>query len=101
MGTKYALEGSGIVPFQMELGGVLRIENVLWVLELKRSVLSISLIENKGLYIIFQDGKVLIKPSGSILDVVVVLGVRGRNLYRLNDKPMQAMTSTRVITNRE
>jgi hypothetical protein len=49
MGTKHAVKGSGTMPFQMELGGVLRVTNVLWVLELRRSVLSVSTIEKKVL----------------------------------------------------
>jgi hypothetical protein len=48
MGTKHAVKGSGTVPFQMESGGVLRVTNVLWVPELRRSVLSVSTIEKKG-----------------------------------------------------
>jgi hypothetical protein len=39
VGTKYVVKGSGIVPFQMESRDVLRVINVLWVPELKRSVL--------------------------------------------------------------
>ena len=41
MGTKHAVKGSGTVPFWMESGGVLRVKNVLWVSELRRSVLSV------------------------------------------------------------
>lgn len=58
VGTKYAAEGSRIVPFQMESRGVLMVENVLWVPELKRSVLLVSAIEKKGFDIVFQDGQV-------------------------------------------
>lgn len=97
--TKYAAKGFGIVPFQMELGGVLNVENVLWVLELRRSVLLVSMIEKKGFDIVFQDGRVLIKPRGSSSDVAIVLGVREGNLYRLKGKPMRAMASTRVTKN--
>jgi hypothetical protein len=31
MGTKHAVKGSGIVPFSMESGGMLRVMDVLWV----------------------------------------------------------------------
>jgi hypothetical protein len=48
--------------------------NVLWALKLKRSVISISVIEKKGFDIVFQDGKMLIKPRGSNLDKVVLFG---------------------------
>jgi hypothetical protein len=35
---------------------MLRMTNVLWVLELRRSVLSVSKIEKKGYHILFRDG---------------------------------------------
>jgi hypothetical protein len=57
MGTKHAVKGSGTISFQLESGGTLRVTNVLWVPELKRSVISVSVIEKKGFDVAFQDGK--------------------------------------------
>jgi hypothetical protein len=88
VGTNNVVKGTGTMPFQMESGGVLRVINVLWVPELRRSVLSVSTIEKKGFDIMFQDGQVLIKPRGSISDTTMVLGVIKRNLYRINGQPM-------------
>jgi hypothetical protein len=65
MGTNHAVQGSGTMAFWMELGGVLRVTNVIWVPELKRSVLSVSTIEKKGFEVLFRDGHVLIIPIGS------------------------------------
>jgi hypothetical protein len=101
VGTKHALKGTGTVPFQMGLGGVLRVMNVLWVQELRTCLLLVSAIEKKGLDVVFQDGQVLIKPRGSSSDIVVVLGVRESNLYRLKGYPMQAMASNRVAEKNE
>jgi hypothetical protein len=53
MGTKHIVQGSGTMPFRMELGGILRVLNVLWVLELRRSVLSVPRIEKKGYEVLF------------------------------------------------
>jgi hypothetical protein len=64
------------------------VTDVLWVPELKRSVLSVSMIEKKGFDVAFQDGKALINPRGSSSDKAIVLGVRERNLYRLKGQPM-------------
>jgi hypothetical protein len=38
MGTKHAVQESGIVPLWMESGGTLRVTNVLWVPELRRHI---------------------------------------------------------------
>jgi hypothetical protein len=88
MGTKHAVKGSRTVPFWMESGGMLRVMDVLWVPELRRSVLSVSMIEKKGFDVAFQDGQALIKPRGSSSDTTIVFGVRERNLYRLKGQPM-------------
>jgi hypothetical protein len=80
----------------------MRVTNVLWVPELKRSVLSVSVIEEKGCVVLFWDGQVLFMPRGSSPDTAVVLEVRERNLYRLKDQPMRAMaSSSKVTVNRE
>jgi hypothetical protein len=56
MGTKHAVQGSRTMPFWMELEGILRVTNVLWVPELRRSVLLVSTIEKKGYEVLFRDG---------------------------------------------
>jgi hypothetical protein len=53
MGTKHAVKGSRTVPFRMESRGVLRVMDVLWVPKLRRSVLSVSMIEKKRFDVAF------------------------------------------------
>jgi hypothetical protein len=48
MGTNYVVKGFGAMSFQMESGCTLRVQDVLWVLELKVSVISVSMIDKKG-----------------------------------------------------
>jgi hypothetical protein len=101
VGTKHVVKGSGTVPFQMESRGVLRLMDVIWVLELRRSLLSVSVIEKKGFDILFQDGQTLIKPIASSSNISVVFGVRESNLYRLKNQLMQTMASSKVAENKE
>jgi hypothetical protein len=49
MGTKHVVKGSGTMSFRMESGGVLRVMDVLYVPELRRSVHSVSTIEKMDL----------------------------------------------------
>jgi hypothetical protein len=51
--TKHAMKGYRIVPFQMDSSGILRVTNVLWVLEIRWSVFSVSTIDNKGYEVLF------------------------------------------------
>jgi hypothetical protein len=48
---------------------------VLWVPELRRSVLSVLDIERKGYHVLFRDEQVLTMPKWSIFRLVVVLGL--------------------------
>jgi len=58
--AKHLVRGSNTVSFRLELGEIPRVPNVLWVLELRRSVLSFLEIERKGYHVSFQDAQVLL-----------------------------------------
>jgi hypothetical protein len=80
MGTKHVVQGSSTISFRLESGEVLRVSNILWVPELRRCVLSLSEIENKGYHILFQDGQALFVRRRSSFKSAVVLRVRKGNL---------------------
>jgi hypothetical protein len=64
----------------MDLGGTLRLTNVIWVSKIKGSVMLVSVIEKKGFDVAFQDGKALIKPRGYSSKKSVFFGVRERKI---------------------
>jgi hypothetical protein len=101
MGAKHSVRGSSIVSFRLESGEILRVSNVLWVPELRRSVLSVSKIERKGYHVLFRDGQVLLVPRRSSFRSTVVLGVREGNLYRLRGQPMSVVASRSRETDEE
>jgi hypothetical protein len=101
MGTKHAVQGSRTMSLRMESRDVLRLTNVLWVPKLKKSVLLVSAIEEKGYDVLFQDEQVLFMPRGYSSHTAVVLGVRESNLYRIKGQPMRAMASSRVTEDKE
>jgi hypothetical protein len=82
-GAKHLVRGSDTISFRLESGEILRVSNVLWVLELKRSVLSVSEIEKKGHRVSFRDRQVLLVPKWCSFRSTMVLGVKEGNLYRL------------------
>jgi hypothetical protein len=85
----------------LESGEILRVSNVLWVPELRRSVLSVFEIERKGYHVLFRDGQVLLVPRRSSFRSTVVLGVREGNLYRLRGHPMGVVANRRRETEEE
>ena len=61
--TKYAVRGVRKTSFQLEIGDCLHMSNVLYVPGLKKNLLSISALENKGYRVAFVDGQVLAWPK--------------------------------------
>ena len=66
-------------------------KEVLFVPGLKKNLLSISALDNKGYRVSFIDGKVLMWPKGKSIEDAVVIGEEEGVLYKLNghlEKPM-------------
>ena len=66
-------------------------KNILYVLSLKKKLLSISFLEDKGDKIAFFDGKVLVWGKGSSINEARVIGIREGTLYRLFTLLSQAL----------
>ena len=94
--SKYAVKGVGKTSFQLETGDQLHMSNVLYVPGLKKNLLSISALEDKGYRVAFMDGKVLTWPKESSIDSAGVIRIRDEGLYRLMGKPLQALAHSNV-----
>jgi len=94
--SKYAVRGVGNTSFQLETGDHLHMSNVLYVPRLKKNLLSISALEDKGYRVAFVDGKVLTWPKESSIDSAGVMGIRGGGLYRLTGKLLQALVHDNI-----
>jgi hypothetical protein len=53
MRTKHVVNGFGIVPFLIDSRGILGVMDVLWVPEMRRSVLLVLWNEEKGFEVVF------------------------------------------------
>jgi len=73
--TMNAVKGVGCVRFQLESGCSLEVAKVLFVPELKVSLLSVSTLEDMGYAVMFKDGQLFIRSEGA-QDAVVRLGIR-------------------------
>ena len=54
------MKGTGTVTLHLNQGQVLRLQDVLYVPDLKKNLVSISTMEDKGFKVAFIDGKVCI-----------------------------------------
>jgi hypothetical protein len=74
--------GCGTVSFQRESLPPMILTEVLYVLGLKKNLVSVSTIEEKGYEVLFRDGKVLFFPRGSSITSAKVISTRHERLYK-------------------
>jgi len=66
---------------KLDNGSKLHLSNILYVLGLKNTLLSISCLEDKGERVSFVDVKILVWGKNSSIDNVSVIGIREGSLY--------------------
>jgi hypothetical protein len=69
----------------------LKLEEVLYVPKMKRNLVSILALEDKGYKITFSEGRVLSWHKDSHIIYSKVIGIREDNLYKLTIKPVQSI----------
>jgi hypothetical protein len=95
--AKYNVRGVGTSTFQLDLDMKLKLEKVLYVPGMKRNLVSIFALEDKGYKITFSEGRVLAWHKDSHIRFSKVIGVRENILYRLSIKPVQALLHDIII----
>ena len=79
--------GRGTITFQRESMSPMVLRDVLYVLGLKKNLVSISMIEDQGLGVSFLDGHVHVFPKTVRPSASYTIGVRCRKLYKLLFQP--------------
>ena len=72
---KYVVKGMASTSFQLDSRDALHMSDMLFILGLKKNLLSISTLEDKGYKASFVDGQVLVWPKDSNMDSARVIGV--------------------------
>jgi hypothetical protein len=85
------VKGVGSSSFQLDSNIPLQLSEVLYVPGMKRNLVSVSALGNKGYKVIFSEGKVLAWHKNSRMDSARVIGVRENILYRLIVLPVHAL----------
>ena len=73
---QYPIKGVGEASYKLESRKHLKIKDVLYVPSLKKNLLSILGLEEKGFRVCFIDGQFLMWPKGKTIHDVVVIGVQ-------------------------
>ena len=86
--------GRGTVAFQRESRPPLRFRDVYYVPGMKKNLILVSTIEDRGLEVLFRGGRVYILPKGASFASAKVIGTRVGKLYKLDFQPMAALVSS-------
>jgi hypothetical protein len=80
---QYPIKGVGEETYRLDSGKPMKMKDVLYVLGLNKSLLSISTLDEKGFRVTFVYGEVLMWPKGKTIDDAIVIGVQEGGLYKL------------------
>jgi hypothetical protein len=89
--ARYIVKGVGTSTFQLDSDLPLQLSEILYVPGMKRNLVSISALEDKGYKVTFLEGKVLAWHKDSHMNSARVIGVRENNLYMLTIRLVQAL----------
>ena len=80
---QYPIKGMGEVSYNLDLGKSMNMKDVLYVLGLKKNLLSISALDKKCFQVAFVYGEVLMWTKGKTIDDAVMIGVEEGGLYKI------------------
>lgn len=86
--------GVGIVTFERESLPSLKVMDVLYVSRMKKNLISVSTMEEKGFDVTFLGGQVLMHPRGASITSTKVIGVCSGKLYRFSFQSAGALVSS-------
>ena len=91
---RYVATSIGTITFQRESSKLILLQDVVHVPGLKKNLISVAMLEDKGYEVVFSEGKVFLrhKATGQVKKV----GIRAKNLYRLEVDGMS--TEKRIST---
>ena len=69
----------------------MKLQDVLYVLGLKKNILSISPLDENGIRVAFVDAQVLMWPRGKTIEDTTMIGEEYGGLYKLKGQPKQAL----------
>ena len=81
--SKHEVKRVGSTSFQLDSSDSLHLGKLRLVPGLKKNLISISALEDRGITVAFMDGQVLMWTKDSSIDLARVIGTRFGGLYKL------------------
>eukprot|EP00253_Pinus_taeda_P029250 PITA_29250 len=86
--------GVETMTFQRESKPPLKVSNVLYVPGMRKNLISVSAVEDRGYEVLFRGGQVLMYPRGTPTDSARVIGVRHAKVYKFAFQSLLALRSS-------
>eukprot|EP00253_Pinus_taeda_P025394 PITA_25394 len=86
--------GVGTLTFDRGPKPPLKVSDVLYVLGMKKNLIFVSALEDKGYDVLFKIGQVLIYPRGTPASSAREIGVRHAKVYKFSFQPLMALSSS-------
>ena len=96
---QYPIKGSGESSYKLDSEKSMKMKNVLFVPGQKKSLLSTTILDAKGMRVSFVYGQVLMCPKGNIFNDAIVIGKQEGDLYKLKGQPKQSLVHDSVEPN--
>jgi hypothetical protein len=77
---RYSLTGIGTITFHRDLGKPFQLKDVMHVPGLKKNLVSVAMLEDRGYDVVFNDGKAFLRHK--TMGQVNKIGIRVKNLYK-------------------
>ena len=94
--TSYSIQGIGSTSFRLDSGTDLKITEILYIPGIKKNLLFVLALEDKGFWATFMEGKALLWHKDSSLKSAIEIGVRVGGLYKLLGHLIQALVHKTV-----
>jgi hypothetical protein len=94
--NSYAIKGIGQATIKMESSNSIHLSNVIYILSLKKNILYISCLEEKGDRLAFVDGKFLIWSKYSKIEDVGIIGICEGILYKILGQNIQSLVHDEI-----
>jgi hypothetical protein len=89
---QYPIKGVGESNYKLDSGTPMKMNDILYVPGLTKTLLSISTLENKYFRVAFIDEDVLMWPKGKTMEETILIGKEEGGLYKLKGHSEAALT---------
>ena len=90
-GSTYDIRGVGSTALQLDSGKLINIGGFLYVPILKKNVTSMTVLEDKGFFVSFLEGKDMVWNKGGNMSSSIVIGVREGDIYKVSGHVIKSL----------